>query len=73
MELGLFYILDLEELHLTIKKYCKAFDGYVNLEFDLDSGKRGDRQSHIRDHLSSICGSESSLCVNNNAASVVIN
>ena len=55
-----------------LKSIAKRLDGYVNLEFDLDSGKRGDRQSHIRDHLSSICGSESSLCVNNNAASVML-
>ena len=55
-----------------LKSIAKRLDGYVNLEFDLDSGKRGDRQSHLRDHLSSICGSESSLCVNNNAASVML-
>jgi len=55
-----------------LKSIAKRLDGYVNLEFDLDSGKRGDRQLHIRDHLSSICGSESSLCVNNNAASVML-
>ena len=55
-----------------LKSIAKRLDGYVNLEFDLDSGKRGDRQSHVRNHLSSICGSESSLCVNNNAASVML-
>jgi len=55
-----------------LKSIAMRLDGYVNLEFDLDSGKRGDRQSHVRDHLSSICGSESSLCVNNNAASVML-
>ena len=55
-----------------LKSIAKRLDGYVNLEFDLDSGKRGDRQSHVRDHLSSICGTESSLCVNNNAASVML-
>tara|TARA_Y100001970_G_scaffold264422_1_gene351021 strand:+ start:362 stop:1729 length:1368 start_codon:yes stop_codon:yes gene_type:complete len=55
-----------------LKSIAKRLEGYVNLEFDLDSGKRGNRQSHIRDHLSSICGSESSLCVNNNAASVML-
>ena len=55
-----------------LKSIAKRLDGYVNLEFDLDSGNRGDRQSHVRDYLSSICGSESSLCVNNNAASVML-
>ena len=44
----------------------------MNLEFDLDSGKRGERQDHINNLLSAICGSESSLMVNNNAAAVLI-
>lgn len=47
-------------------------DGYVNLEFDLESGNRGDRQVHVADQLSSMCGSESSLVVNNNAAAVLL-
>ena len=45
-------------------------EGYINLEFDLENGKRGDRQEHIREFLSAICESESSLVVNNNAAAV---
>jgi len=56
----------------TLKNIARRMEGYVNLEFDLDSGKRGDRQSHLQKHLSSICGSESSLCVNNNAAAVML-
>ena len=46
-------------------------EGYVNLEFNLNDGKRGDRQEHVREILSSICQSESSL-VNNNAAAVML-
>ena len=56
----------------TLKTVADRMEGYVNLEFDLDSGKRGDRQLHLQKHLSSICGSESSLCVNNNAAAVML-
>ena len=56
----------------TLKTIADRMEGYVNLEFDLDSGKRGDRQLHLQKHLSSICGSESSLCVNNNAAAVML-
>ena len=55
-----------------LKKIASRMEGYVNLEFDLYSGKRGDRQLHIQDHISSICGSESSLCVNNNASAVML-
>ena len=54
------------------REIAKHINGYVNLEFDLESGKRGDRQSHVREHISSICQSESSLVVNNNAAAVVL-
>ena len=56
----------------TLKNIANRIEGYVNLEFDLHSGKRGDRQLHLKEHLSSICGSESSLCVNNNAAAVML-
>ena len=56
----------------TLKTVADRMEGYVNLEFDLYSGKRGDRQLHLQKHLSSICGSESSLCVNNNAAAVML-
>ena len=56
----------------TLKKIADRMEGYVNLEFDLVSGKRGDRQVHIREHLSAICGSESALVVNNNAAAVML-
>ena len=56
----------------VISNATKKLEGYVNLEFDLDSGKRGERQDHINNLLSAICGSESSLMVNNNAAAVLI-
>ena len=54
------------------KKNSKKNGGYVNLEFNLNNGKRGDRQEHVREILSSICQSESSLVVNNNAAAVML-
>jgi L-seryl-tRNA(Ser) seleniumtransferase len=46
--------------------------GYSNLEFDLDSGERGLRQSHLDGMLARLVGAESSMAVNNNAAAVLL-
>ena len=56
----------------NLKKIAKKMEGYVNLEFNLNNGRRGDRQEHVREILSAICESESSLVVNNNAAAVML-
>jgi L-seryl-tRNA(Ser) seleniumtransferase len=56
----------------TFREISNRLDGYVNLEFNLVSGKRGDRQDHLRKHISSICNSESAIVVNNNAGAVML-
>ena len=45
---------------------------YSNLEINIEDGNRGDRNSHISDLISSICNSEKSIVVNNNAAAVML-
>ena len=41
-----------------------------NLEIDINSGKRGDRNSHLNELFQALCNCESSLMVNNNASAV---
>jgi L-seryl-tRNA(Ser) seleniumtransferase len=46
--------------------------GYSNLEFDLGSGERGRRESHIEEPLGRLLSSEAALVVNNCAAAVML-
>ena len=69
-------------LHTNLGRSClsetaaqavyEASKSYSNLEYDLTTGKRGSRYSHVEDILCRLTGAESALVVNNNAAAVLL-
>ena len=55
-----------------MKNVMQKISPYTNIELDLITGKRGERNDHILDLLCVMTGSESALVVNNNAAAVLL-
>ena len=46
--------------------------GYNTLEYDVNAGERGSRQTHVRDLLTEITGAEDALVVTNAAAAMIL-
>jgi L-seryl-tRNA(Ser) seleniumtransferase len=57
---------------VAAKAAYEAARGYLNLELDLETGKRSSRQNPIRDAICPLLGCESATAVNNCAAATVI-
>src|SRR5207248_11367081 len=51
---------------------AEAMRAPSNLEYDLDSGRRGERDDHIAGWLTRLTGAEAALAVNNNAGALVL-
>lgn len=56
----------------ALENVARAGRGYSNLEYDLETGKRGKRHTHTKRLLRQITGAEDALIVNNNAAAVLL-
>lgn len=56
----------------AVREVARIAGGYSNLEFNLERAGRGERIDAVRDLVTSVCGGEDALVVNNNAAAVLL-
>lgn len=56
----------------AVAQLLDAAAGYCTLELAADTGKRGQRQDHVRDLLCWLTGADDALVVNNGAAAILL-
>jgi L-seryl-tRNA(Ser) seleniumtransferase len=56
----------------AIAAAAEAMRTPTNLEYDIDSGRRGERDDHVAHWLTRLTGAEAALAVNNNAGALLL-
>ncbi|TYS70438.1 L-seryl-tRNA(Sec) selenium transferase [Sutcliffiella horikoshii] len=56
----------------AINRVVEVAENYSNLEYDIDSGKRGSRHDLVEELIKEVTGAEAAIVVNNNAAAVFL-
>ncbi|MFW6334292.1 MAG: L-seryl-tRNA(Sec) selenium transferase, partial [Desulfosalsimonas sp.] len=56
----------------ALERVSAAASGYSNLEFNLETGRRGSRYEIVEELICEISGAEAAMAVNNNAGAVLL-
>ena len=56
----------------AVDQVAQVARSYSNLEYDLDGGARGTRETHVEELLTRLTGAEAAFVVNNNAGAVLV-
>lgn len=56
----------------VVERIAQAARSYTNLEYDLEKGRRWERNAHLKLLMQELTGAEAAIAVNNNAAAVLL-